>query len=68
MLWFWFVVGLIIGVIGVFVMAYDGCNLAIGGMEFDTEILGQGMTIAGFVLAIIMLLGNGIVWMNGVMV
>lgn len=68
MLWFWFVVGLIIGVIGVFVMAYDGYNLAIGGMEFDTEILGQGMTIAGFVLAIIMLLGNGIVWMNGVMV
>ena len=68
MLWFWFVVGFIIGVIGVFVMAYDVYDLTFRGMEFDTEILGQGMTIAGFALAIVMLLGNGIVWMNSVIV
>ena len=64
MLWFWFVVGLIIGTIGIFVLAYDG-YLMIRGMEFDTEVLGWGLSIVGFVLAVLMMFGNGIVWMNG---
>lgn len=64
MLWFWFVVGLIIGIIGIFTLAYDD-YLIIRGLEFDSEVLGLGLSVVGFVLAVIMLLGNGIVWMNG---
>lgn len=65
MLWFWFVVGFIMGMIGIFISACDKYTLTIKGIKFDTDTLGGGLAAVGFILAIMMLLANGVVWMNG---
>lgn len=64
MLWFWFVIGFIMGVFGIFMKASQEYYLTIKGIDFDMEILGEALMIIGFLLAGITLLGNGIVWLN----
>ena len=60
-MWFWFVVGLILTICGIFVTAAD-YYLEFFGVEFDNEIIGVGLTCVGAVLAILMLMGLGINW------
>ena len=63
MLWFWFVIGFVMGIIGVFISAYDKYTLTIKGITFDTDVLGLGMGAVGFILAFLMLLAKGVAWL-----
>ena len=61
MTWFLFVIGFIIGIIGIFLAAHDD-YLTIKDIRLDAETLGYGLMAVGFILAAIMLIANGIVW------
>ena len=63
MLWFWFVIGLIMAVAGWFLLAYDD-EICIKEYYFDSETLGMGMCFIGGILAVLMLFGNGIMWLG----
>jgi hypothetical protein len=61
MLWFWFIIGFALVILGAFGVAYDD-YITIKGYEFDSEVLGTGLMVIGGVLAGVMLLALGINW------
>ena len=64
MLWFWFVIGLIMAVIGVILYSY-GDYIRIKKYSFDSEPMGIGICVIGGALAALMLFGNGIMCLVG---
>lgn len=62
MLWFLFLIGFIIAILGIFISASD-IDLEIKDYSFDNDILGAGLTAIGGVLAIVMLFALGINWL-----
>lgn len=61
MLWFWFIIGFALLVLGAFVMAYND-DVTIKGYEFDSEVLGACLMIIGGILTGVMLFALGINW------
>lgn len=57
------VVGFIFLIAGIFIMASDW-DIEIKNISFDSEILGQGLTITGGGLAFLMLFAKGVAWMS----
>lgn len=57
------VVGFIFLIAGILIMASDW-DIEIKNISFDSDILGQGLTITGGVLAFLMLFAKGVVWMS----
>lgn len=64
LLWFWFIIGLFLTILGAFVWSYKH-NLIIKDFIFDGEILGKCLLVIGAVLAGIMLFAIGIRWCVG---
>lgn len=62
MLWFLFLIGFIITILGVFIAASD-IDLEIKGCSFDNEVLGGGLIAIGGVLAVSMLFALGVSWL-----
>lgn len=63
--WIWFIFGLICAFVGIFMMANNE-YINIKGKKFDGEILGIGFVTIGGILAALMLIAKGIVWMTSV--
>ena len=63
MLWFWFTVGLIFLVLGMFLYS---CNddIVIANHEFDSNSMGELLLVIGGILTVIMLFALGIRWME----
>lgn len=66
MLWFWFIVGLIFVISGVFMMASLNNHIHIGKYVFDSDELGGGFIVIGSILAILMIIGLGVHWLVNV--
>lgn len=64
MLWFWFIVGFALAILGAFGLAYDD-YIKIMEREFDSVMLGMCFLIIGGILAGVMLLALGINWCTG---
>ena len=61
MLWFWFLIGLVLTILGSFALAYDD-DIEIKGYVFDGELLGMCFLTIGGILAGVMLLVLGVNW------
>ena len=62
LLWFWFIIGLIMTILGLFMISSD-YDLEIKGCSFDGEVLGTGLSIIGGLLAGAMLFALGVRWL-----
>ena len=63
MCWFLFMVGLFLAILGSFIMASD-YDIEIKEYSFDSDTLGACLLGIGSVLAVLMLVGIGIAWLN----
>lgn len=64
MLWFWFIVGFALTILGAFGLAYDD-YIKIMEHEFDSVMLGMCFLVIGGILAGVMLFALGVNWLVG---
>jgi hypothetical protein len=60
-------IGFAMTIIGIFMIAADGGGcyyITIKNVQFDCESLGWGLVVVGGILAALMILGNGICWID----
>ena len=60
--WILFAFGLICLFAGILILASD-MDIDIKNISFDSDILGQGLTITGGILTFLMLFAKGVAWL-----